>query len=153
MAKNRVVVGPVVVLPQKETGLLGYYYQGATLPDGLDEDRVQSAVDDGLVREDVEVAALTIEDLSVVAAGDRFRQGGVVDSISSGAADEDADEGDEGDEGDARPAKTATKDAWVDFRVEESDGQLSREQLNELTKPQLQDDAEIAKLRTAEPSA
>jgi hypothetical protein len=145
---SRVVVGPVVVLPQKETGLLGYYYQGATLPDGLDEDRVRSAIDDGLVREDVDLTTLTVDDLSVAAAGDRFRQGGVVGSTSSGPADEEVVD----DEGDVRPPLAANKDVWVDFRVEEADGQLSKEQLEKLTKPQLQDDEEIAKL-LAEQSA
>lgn len=49
--KVRTVTGPVVVLPDATTGKTAYYYQGAVLPDGLNEDRVADVVASGLVTE------------------------------------------------------------------------------------------------------
>lgn len=49
--KVRTVTGPVVVLPEKTTGKTIYYYQGAVLPDGLNEDRVADVIANGLVTE------------------------------------------------------------------------------------------------------
>lgn len=48
---DRIVTGPVVVLPDSTTGKTTYYYQGAVLPDGLDKDRVADVIASGLVSE------------------------------------------------------------------------------------------------------
>lgn len=45
------VIGPVAVLPEATTGLTRYYYQGAILPDGLDEARVKDVLELGLIEE------------------------------------------------------------------------------------------------------
>lgn len=110
---DRVVVGPVVVLPNT-AGLQQYYYQGATLPDGLDEARVADAVASGLVSETKTAAELTIEDLSASVAGDRFRGLGATtgDGVSMIGAPGPAPAALDGP-----PPRAASKDAWVDYAV------------------------------------
>lgn len=51
-----------------------------------------------------------------------------------------------------RPALAANKPLWVDFRVAESKGRFTPAQLDELTKPELQDDEFIAALQPASAS-
>jgi hypothetical protein len=60
MATQLVVTGPVVVLPDATEGKIAYYYRGAVLPEGLNEDRVADVVGLGLVAE-VEVDAAAVE--------------------------------------------------------------------------------------------
>lgn len=68
-------------------------------------------------------------------------------SSPAGAQLDVPDEDEEADlDGPAAPPKAATKDAWVDYRFAQ-DGRLSREQLNGLTKDELQDDAAVAALQ------
>lgn len=46
------------------------------------------------------------------------------------------------------PPKAAGKEAWVEFRFEQADGAVSREDLDGLSKAELQDDAKVAELRS-----
>lgn len=61
--KVRTVIGPVVVLPDATTGKTAYYYQGAVLPDGLNEDRVAGVIADGLVSEEDRDEAVIDDDV------------------------------------------------------------------------------------------
>lgn len=138
MAVQRVVTGPVVVLPQAGTRVTGYYYQGSVLPDGLDEERVKAVIADGLVREDVKVEELTIEDLSAVSAGDRLR---AVSRTSEEApavvvTPDGVEHVGELPASAAVPAKAANKDAWVDFAVTQG---ATREDAEKASKQELID--------------
>lgn len=124
---ERIVTGPVVVLPD-DNGLIRYYYQGTTLPDGLDADRVRAAIDAGLVSETKTAVELTVDDLDVAAAGDRFRGQGAVESTTTLV-------GEPGGHMDGEaPPKTAPKEAWVDYAVDKG---ASREDADQATKQEL----------------
>jgi hypothetical protein len=105
-----VVTGPVVVLPEATTGLTKYYYEGAILPDGLDKDRVQGVIDDGLVAE--------VDDPAAPIEGDE--ESGVPPVV-------------------AKPKQGDDKSAWVDYAVskgaERADAEaMTKAELIELTK-------------------
>lgn len=69
------------------------------------------------------------------------------DDTGDGDEEDSSDTDDEPEEPELkRPATVANKDAWVDFRVAESGGALTAEQLADVTKAHLQDDAFIASL-------
>lgn len=126
---TRTVVGPVVVLPDGN-GLIRYYYQGATLPDGLDEARVADAIASGLVSEEKSAAELTVDDLDTAAAGDRFRGLGVTrpEGVAMvGAPSEPAG---------GPPPRAASKEAWVDHAVARG---ASREDAEKSSKQELVD--------------
>lgn len=133
---TRLVTGPVVVLPDGN-GLIRYYYQGAVLPKGLDEERVKSAIADGLVSEDKDAGELTVDDLDVAAAGDRLR-----------AASRTSEESTEVATSDERPKLTANKAAWAEYRG------LSEDEAKDVTLEQLKDDEYMASYeKPSEPSS
>lgn len=70
----------------------------------------------------------------------------LAESEESGAPGDEDDEDDDSPEL-KRPATVANKETWVEYRVAESEGALTAEQLDGLTKAQLQDDDLIAALR------
>lgn len=91
----------------------------------------------------IEVSAAEAErgdGLGVLSASDAARDEDDVDEVEDQDPDDDDPE---------RPPLAANKDAWVAFRVAESEGHLTAEQLDGLTKAQLQDDGFVAGLLPA----
>jgi hypothetical protein len=79
-------------------------------------------------------------------------EGAETSPVGAQDGDGDGDGGDDGEDeedldGPEAPPKTANKDAWVDYRFEQQDGRVSKEQLSGLTKEQLQDDDLVAGLQ------
>jgi hypothetical protein len=125
---------PLTLVPTLN-GHAEYVYAGSVAPDGIKPADLERLLDEGFL---VEVAVP--EEFVVI---DPLVDAGLVEP-PAGVVDVSTDSGAVADGG--RPAKTANKETWVDFRVAESQGRLTREQLDELTKVELQDDEALAVL-------
>ena len=88
------------------------------------------------------------DDLAIVVTSDGVEHVGVLPASAADEGDDETGDDEEEDlDGPKAPPKAGAKDLWVDYRFAQQDGRLSREQLADLKKEQLQDDAFIAGLQ------
>lgn len=121
---------PLTLVPTLN-GHAEYVYAGQVAPDGIKPADLDRLLDEGfLVEVDAPAEFVVVDPL--VTSGQVDPPAGVVVTDPAGDGE--------------RPPKTANKDAWIDFRVSESEGRLTKEQLDELTKVELQDDEAVAVL-------